>query len=212
MLSNSYRQQIWLVLFLSPTLWATGCGSSVRAIPQLDLDPDTVAEEVFELYDKNGDDRLDADELKTVPALADAIDKIDNDSDGAISITELVERLALLVNSPARLAKITCTVLLDKKPLPGATVRFLPESFLGGTVASASGETGKSGNASIVITGENVPAGIEGVRAMQLGYYKVEITHPSIQIPVIYNTDTTLGCEVSPASQGGRILFSLVTK
>jgi hypothetical protein len=32
------------------------------------------------------------------------------------------------------------------------------------------------------------------------GLYRVEITHPSIPVPARYNTETTLGAEVSEAS------------
>ena len=35
---------------------------------------------------------------------------------------------------------------------------------------------------------------------MQLGYYRIEVTSDNKKIPAKYNTETTLGLEVSPIS------------
>ena len=79
------------------------------------------------------------------------------------------------------------------KPLAGAEVKFVPETFLGDDIKTASGKTNQAGMArlSVATTSRADPPGVA------FGLYRVEITKPGDNIPAKYNTETTLGQEVA---------------
>ncbi len=186
-----------------------GCNGSPEAVSKLAIDPTDAAAAAFELYDKNSDRILSKDEIEACRGLAASVKAFDENRDGEISVEELENRIDFWVNCPARMVSIMCTVKMDGRPLSGATVRFVPEPFLADGIKPASGETGTSGATGIVIAEEDLPEALRGLPGMQLGLYTVEITHPKKKIPAKYNSQTTLGCEVSPRTQVGPIVFSL---
>ena len=55
------------------------------------------------------------------------------------------------------LTAITCSVTFDGSPLSGATVKFIPEKFLGDEIKTAEGITNCAGNASMSIPAEELP-------------------------------------------------------
>ena len=88
---------------------------------------------------------------------------------------------------------VRCRVTHDGKPLADAKVVFVPEKFLGGTLQPGSGTTTAAGYADI-----SCPyAADSSVRGLSPGFYRVEITKEGEKIPAKYNTETTLGAEVS---------------
>jgi len=93
--------------------------------------------------------------------------------------------------------QLICKVTRDSKPLEWATVRLVPESFLGGGVKPAIGTTRRGGMAVMKIAEEDLPPDMKDVRGVHCGVYKVEITHPQQAIPPRYNSETELGHEVA---------------
>jgi hypothetical protein len=58
-----------------------------------------------------------------------------------------------------------------------------------------------------------MPKGAPQIELMQPGLYRIEVTHPSRKIPAKYNTETTLGIEITSANPGPRgVHWSLTTK
>src|SRR5690606_20956460 len=108
---------------------------------------------------------------------------------------------------------VRCEVTRGGKPLTGALVTFEPAEFLGNDIRAASGEVAATGLAMMSIPKEarpraDYPAGV------QLGLYKVKITMPGNEpvIPARYNTEPTLGQEVSyddPGVLNNRVRFEL---
>ena len=47
------------------------------------------------------------------------------------------------------------------------------------------------------------------MRGVYGGTYKIEITHPNVQVPAKYNTSTTLGEEVARDTLGDRLVLKL---
>jgi hypothetical protein len=45
-----------------------------------------------------------------------------------------------------------------------------------------------------------LPENVRTMKLLQYGTYKVRITHPKIQLPAKYNTETTLGYETKMGS------------
>jgi hypothetical protein len=85
------------------------------------------------------------------------------------------------------------------QPLSGATMRFVPESFLGAAVESAVATTDSNGGASPSIPDDRLPAGLQGLNMMQVGVYRVEIEHPALAGEDI----KPLGFEVDPTRRDG---------
>jgi hypothetical protein len=160
-----------------------GCGPSLSAPTYY---PDAMAREAFRLYDTNGDGKLDADELRQCPSLADALVALDGNNDRCIDEAELVKALRSFVVQNAGVNEAVIRVSRGGKPLVGATVKLIPEAFMLGAVEPASGVSNQEGVVRPQIEGLGKP----GIR---LGFYRAEVTHDSETIPSRYNSKTTLG-------------------
>ena len=155
-------------------------------------------------YDTDGDGKVAGAELDKAPSLKAALKNLDTDGDGAVSAAEVTARIQKWQASKVGMMALACTVKYQGRPLEGATVTFEPETFLGSEVKPAAGTTGKGGTAAIRVIGGDVPG-------VACGLYKVKITCDKVAIPPKYNTETTLGQEVSldaPGIQTG-IVFDL---
>ena len=84
-------------------------------------------------------------------------------------------------------------VTRNGSPLPGATVTFIPEKFLGPNVKPATGKTGRTGMAMLSMVDSPPPPGVAP------GLYRVVVTVPGMNIPAKYSSeaDTVLGQEVA---------------
>ena len=173
----------------------SGCGHGLPALRPPDVDPDSAAAKAMEQYDKDGDGLLSATELEACPGLAKMVKEYDTDGDSSVSQAELAERLRKFAESGAALTPLTVDVRLNNLPLAGATVRFVPEDYFDDEIKVAVGKTSKSGTARMAVASEDLPENQRNLRAVQFGTYRVEITHPNVDIPARYNTETTLGYE-----------------
>src|SRR4029079_4775053 len=99
----------------------------------------------MEMYDKNGDGRVDGNELEQAPALKASLRLLDTDGDGAVSANEIAARVQVWKAMKTSLTGLGCVIKLDDKPLVGATVTFEPEAFLGDEVKPAIGTTNSLG-------------------------------------------------------------------
>jgi hypothetical protein len=136
-----------------------------------------------------------------------ALAQFDPSGKGAITAAMITARIKQWQAVNIGRMQLDCTVLRKGQPLAGAEVKFVPESFLGDDIKTASGKTSANGRArlSIPVTNRKDPPGIA------LGLYRVEITKPGDNIPAKYNSETILGQEValdSPALKNG-IKFDL---
>jgi hypothetical protein len=103
---------------------------------------------------------------------------------------------------------------LNGQPLTDAIVTLEPEAFLGYEVKAAFGTTSQFGDASPSIPKEQRPdPSLPG--GAHFGLYKVrvsKIVNGKESIPTRYNTETTLGQEVSyddPGMKSNNITFAL---
>jgi hypothetical protein len=180
-----------------------GCGSSQLQPPH--LVPREVAAQAIKQYDKNGDGLLDADELEHCPGLKSQLRVIDTNKDGKLSADEIAERLNMMVEAKIARVGVFIRVNLDEQPLEGATVRLVPEKFMGESVQPAVGTTDKTGIANM-----QLEEGAKKEKGVQWGYYRIEVSRKDSDgketLPAKFNTATTLGCEVSPDMRGGIVL------
>jgi hypothetical protein len=187
-----------------------GCSRGPTAIKVPPIKPEAAAEGALALYDKNGDGVLGADELASCPALVDALkNHIDTNNDQRLSKEELTERFAMWAHGGVGISYLVCRVTVAGRPLAGAQVKLVPESFFDGVVQPAEGTTGSSGSARLAIDKSNLPSDLQNFRGVQQGMYRVEITHENMEIPAKYNTGTTLGVEVSFESGRNVVAFNL---
>jgi len=177
-----------------------GCSSGPPALRAPYLDPDSAAEDAIELYDKDGDELLSLAELEACPGILASISAYDKNGDQQVSAEEISQRLQRFVDSKVAVGRLIVSVLLDQSPLEGATVRFIPENYLGDEIKPAEGQTNGSGTAAMGVAKEELPESQKELVGVHFGTYRVEITHPSVSIPAKYNTETTLGFEPAPAS------------
>jgi len=206
---RSYNLLSLLLLCSIPL--ATGCGSSISFPP---VDPQAATDAAFAALDKNGDGMLDTEELLGSPALLAEIGEYDANGDKQISKEELLNRIVQMYERKIAFTPADCVVTLDGKPLEGATVKYVPEAYLGeGTTSPAEGVTNSEGFADLSMAQELLPKEANGRPLMRVGLYRVEITHPSENIPAKYNTETTLGFELHPARHyGPHGKFEMVSK
>jgi hypothetical protein len=176
-----------------------GCnGQGSNAFPKANVDPHEVASKIMAEYDVDGNGELSAAEIKKCPGLVMLTAgqeqllpeyRLDKDSSGTISESEFAEKLAECLNN--RRQGFHCVVLYRGRPLQGATVTLVPESFMG-DVPRASGETDQEGTC-----GVSTADGMEGAVP---GIYRVEITHPTVNISPRFNSESTISVALDPTN------------
>src|SRR3954466_13016517 len=67
---------------------SSGCGKSNRVTVDK-YDPATAAAKAIEAYDRNGDGKLSAEEVKSSPGLSEGSSRIDKNRDGILTSDEL---------------------------------------------------------------------------------------------------------------------------
>jgi hypothetical protein len=168
----------------------------------------------MELYDGNGDGKVAGAELDKVPAIKAALPRLDTDNDGGVSADEVAARVNAWKEMRSALATVRCHIMLDGHPLVGAKVTFEPEPFLGDEIKTASATTNPYGDVAPTVPPEERPeSGLPG--GVHFGLYKVRISkiaNGKETIPAQYNTETTLGQEVSyddPSMKNNSMAFAL---
>jgi hypothetical protein len=152
----------------------------------------------MELYDANHDEKLTEVELVKCPGVLVSMKKYDANNDKAIDAAEFEERLMQLLRTKRGATQLACNIMYKGEPLSGATVNLEPEPYLGEEIRAAEGITTNSGRADVGMAPEFAPAALKNRKLIHYGTFKVRVTHPTIQIPAKYNTDTTLGYETIP--------------
>lgn len=214
-MTHTRRLPIWKLLVVAPAF--AGCGGESLWIEPPEISAKGSAEEAMKLYDTDGDGQLNASELEAAPGLRAAIKTLDTDGDAQVSQIEITDRILAWQKYKAGLTSIMCDVTLNGQPLEGATVTFIPESFLGDDIKTASGVTTRHGAVSPTIPKENRPTP-EAPSGLQFGLYRVQISklkNGKETIPAKYNTETILGQQVAtddPAIAGRNLRFVLKSR
>ncbi|MFH1267490.1 MAG: hypothetical protein ABIK89_17340 [Planctomycetota bacterium] len=186
------------------TFAVCSCSHQSPPVKPPDISASRAGEGAMQKYDANGDGVVSDEELDKAPSLKAALKSLDANGDGGVSSSEVNERVRAWQKTPVGVMQLSCTVRIGGRPLEGATVKFVPEGFLGSEIQAAEGTTNQSGEAAISIPDHDPPG-------VACGLYRVEISKPDGSIPPKYNTDTTLGLEVAldaPAARRG-ITFEL---
>ncbi len=165
-----------------------------------EVDSNAAADKALELYDKDSNSMLDQEELRACPGILSALPRYDTNQDQKVDRDELVSRFTTLFSSGVGLMSVGCTLQRAGSPVIGATVRFVPEEFLGESVQAAAGVTDGSGVARMAVPDDKLPENQRGLKMMQVGVYRVEIETQSGQLA---RSKQPLGFEADPASRMG---------
>jgi len=204
------RNTLCTVAFFLTTSMLLGCFEGPTPVTVPAIQAEEAADAAFSKYDKDGDGLLGEAELSDCPAFMDAMKNgIDKNRDQQLSKEELAERLSTWVEGGVGASFFSCRVTKKGRPLSGANVQLIPEEFLEGVVQPASGTTDRTGRALLAMDSSNLPEDLQNLRAVQQGHYRVKITHPSVDIPREYNTETKLGVEVSFERGRNSVSFKL---
>lgn len=190
-----------------------GCSTGPGSIAPPDVDASAAAAAAIEEFDRNDDSALDSKELANCPALAYALPRYDSDGDRVLSNSEIEAGIVRWKATAVGAKLVPFAIQMDGRALAGAQVKLVPEKFLDGAVKPATGESGAGGTGYLDMAAEDRPDNAPDMPIVQPGLYRVEITHPSRQIPARYNSSTTLGLEVARDSilpQG--VVWALMTK
>lgn len=169
-----------------------GCSNRPARVPAPHINPEAIVEAVFEQADADRDGSLRSSEQRTVPSIAAAAGRLDADGDGAVTRDELLTWLEVVRDSRVAINPLDVVVTQRGRPLVGATVRLVPEPFMGGEVQAAEGVTEAEGTAAMTIADAKYPG-------VNCGLYRVEITgegNDGKPLPERVNVATTLGVAI----------------
>jgi hypothetical protein len=173
-----------------------GCSGAPQAPPRQSVSPSAAAKAAIAQYDTSGDGKLDAEELEQSPPLAAMLATVkqhDPSHGDYLTADDIAGRIKSWLRADAIVAGGSVVVLLDGKPLAGATVTLEPEPWLGPSYRTSSGTTGVSGYATMSRTLEAYPG-------IYYGLYRVRISKKvdgRETVPEQYNDKTELGREVA---------------
>jgi hypothetical protein len=192
----------------------TSCNYGPAAVKQPGINASSAGRGAMELYDTNGDGKVAGDELEKAPSLKAALPRLDTNNDGSVDADEVAERVNAWKKMNTGMTSVRCHITLDGQPLPGATMTLEPEPFLGDEIKTAFATSNPFGDVSPTIPPEDRPdPTLPG--GAHFGLYKVRISRivdGKETLPARYNTETTLGQEVSyddPGMASNNIRFAL---
>ena len=84
-------------------------------------------------------------------------------------------------------------ITYNGRPLDKAEVRLVPEFFMEDMIEPATGMTRGDGTVRPSIPDQRTPM-------LRVGYYRVEVKSSKPPLPAKFNSQTTLGVEISPFS------------
>ena len=189
-----------------------GCHRGPKRIEPVHIDTRAAAKLAMQQYDANGDGSLAPAELKQVPGILESMENFDQDQDGTVSSEELATRMGQWEKHRRPILTLRCRVTLDGRPLPGAEVEFIPETFLEQSIETAKGTTDATGAVRMEIPEENRPPELMTHPGIQAGLYKVRITHPQKKLPRRYHAESELGQEVAKDRRVIQTQFKLTSR
>jgi hypothetical protein len=170
-----------------------GCGprSEVRiTAPTIAAD---AGRQAVAQYDRQNCGRIGGSDLARSPAIQSIAAQLDPQNSGGITAAAIDARIRSYREQNIGRMLTMFAVLHNGKPLSDAVITLVPEAFLGPNMQTGGGTTDSMGR-----TRPSIPLqGADRFPGMPCGFYRVQITKAGESIPSRYNTETTLGVEIS---------------
>jgi len=159
-----------------------GCDGRPGRISPPKVNPATAAAEAMTMYDADKDGKIAGDEFTSCSSLK-AIAK-----NGEATADLIAAQVTTWQQS--RVGRVTASVVISHngRPLPGASVKLIPEKFMGSDIPSYTATTNARGG-TLISAPTKDPGEPQGISP---GFYRLEITKDGENIPAKYNTETTL--------------------
>jgi len=177
-----------------------GCDGRPGRIHPPKINPATAAAEAMKQYDTNQDGKIDKEEL-TKCSFFNSLAK-----DGVVTSDAIVAELTKWKDLNLGRVKWDANITHNKKPVTKATVKLVPEKFLGANMIAAEGVTDDFGGVTLSVPRKSV----DDPRGVQLGFYRLEVTKDGESIPAKYNTESTLCVHVGGGQGPTSASFVLV--
>jgi len=181
-------------------LLSAGCSGAPGRVSVPNVDPDQAAKLALQELDQNGDSVLQSEELEACPPLVHAMKVYDADQDGKLTEDELVAGISRWASARTGAILLPFRAQLDGRPLAGAEVKLIPVSFLEDMIKPAQGTADERGAGVLELSPEDRPRNAPQMPLVPPGLYRVEITHPSTEIPARFNSQSEIGLETSVAA------------
>ena len=175
-----------------------GCSGGPQRVKPPRIDTSAAATQAMELYDTNHDGKLSQEELAKCPGVLISMDGYDTNHDKSLTKKNSAITWSILLKNGTGATQLACNVSYQGRPLAGAKVVLEPEPYLGNEIQAAEGVTTSYGAADVGMPPDKAPDALKSMKLIQYGTFKVRVTHPTINIPAKYNTETTLGYETIP--------------
>jgi hypothetical protein len=185
---------------------SVGCTSHPKAVEAPAYDPQEFASFLLARCDADGNDSLIKSEAELAPGLLSRWSRYDADRDGMISRAELESHVQEWVDRGDGMASITCVVRLKNRQIGDVSVRLIPDEAFSGKIHSAETVSHPKFPSFLSIPAEYKHPAHAKLAGMQYGLYRVEVTHPSLNL--VPSADSR-GVDVSPADQAAPIRISV---
>ena len=196
-----------MTVALTAAVMASGCSDALPRVKPPQIDARAAAEGALAEFDADGDQTLRSTEA--CMGIQDQWERYDTDSDGQVSLDELQTRFAKWSSGDTGMMNLRAEVRYRGQPLRGARVEMIPYAFLGDDLQAAEGETDNYGYAFLAIPKANLPKSQQTNHGMQVGLYRVSISHPKQDLPARYHEDTVLSVDLSPNEANTGVRFDL---
>lgn len=196
-----------LFLLLSVGLLALGCSGQLPAVKPPSLDASTAAQGAMAAFDADGDGKLS--KAEACMGISGSFDRYDTDSDGSATVEEVQARFEKWSGGDTGMMNLRVQVSHRGQPLVGASIEMTPYEFLGENFKPSEGETDSYGYAFMAIPKDQLPESQQLSHGMQVGLYRVAISHPERKIPAKYNDETELSVDLSPDEANTGVQFKL---
>ena len=193
-----FKSALGVNAFVATLLTLVTVGCSRNSAPDNPLAM-AVGEKVVRKHDKNGDGLLTSSELSGLYGNLTSIrEGWDLNGDEKLSRDEIASRIDAWQKRGPTGHIVNVTVILDRSPLAGATVRMVPDFDPGDGSQAKVAETDVTGVAHFEVVLEDLPQALHNsdYRGVFGSHYKIEVTHPQHKISAEYNVSSRLSADV----------------
>lgn len=195
------------LIAVSTLTFLAGCSDALPAVKPPSFDSAVAAQAALAESDSNGDGVLS--KAEAVSGMRTYWKRYDHNGDGSASLDEITARFHEWTNGDTGMMNLRVEVRFRGNPLPQARIEMTPYEFFGGELLPAKGKTDPYGYAFMAIPKDLLPDSQKGTHGMQVGLYKVAISHSELQLPARYNDDTELSVDLSSGDSITGVRFEL---